>query len=261
MVMACVLGLVVAFAAPAIGQDEGEIEDLTANEPAEAAAEEAGAKDELADPGNAVPTDEATEATTTPCRVWVPGRREWQCREVTVPAVTRQVCVPVYEDVEVPVHERRCVTLYREMQVPTYDWVEVPVTTCRRVPVYEDVEVPVYERRCVPVTEEVCDPRTGETVTVTCGMRVEVVENGTRTQRCFQGWRTEEVPCGTRRVRQRTGTETVRVACGRNIVTEVTGTRTERRLTGYRTECVEVAPATTRTVRECVCVPGHWATR
>ena len=65
--------------------------------------------------------EEAAEAQPAATeRVWVPARREIQCREVVIPARTRENCTPVYEDVEVPVYERQCTPRYRTVEVAVY---------------------------------------------------------------------------------------------------------------------------------------------
>ena len=250
--------------------------------------------------------DAAPASTDGPWVRCIPAHVRCEPVEVACPAVTRTRRVCVYEDVQVPVYAAKRTPVYREVEVavmdcrevpvyrtvciPQYEDVEVPVMDCRevpvmgvrRVPVYKDVEVPVYGTQRVPLTRECCDPCTGEMRTVPCGFRCETIQTGTRTVRCQDGWREEEIQCGVRLERFQSGTETrkvfagykqeqqqcgvrmerfqngtrtLKVLCGYRCERVEAGTRTVRRLTGYRNETIVVRPAYTRTYMRRVCVP------
>jgi len=195
--------------------------------------------------------------------------------------------VPVYACRDVPVMAKRCVPQYENVEVPIYRTRQVPVEATRKVARYEDVEVPCYACRQVPITQDICDPCTGETRTVTCGCRSETYESGTRTERrlagyddetyvcghrCetyqdgtqtrqrLAGYTTEEYTCGTRQERYQSGTRTEQVFAGNRREIVQTGVRTEQRCTGYTTEERVLRPATTREVAERVMIPARRVT-
>src|SRR5262245_49620378 len=57
----------------------------------------------------------------------IPARCETVCRTVECPAVTREVCIPCYEEVQCPVYETKCTPMYRDVEVPVYATRDVPV--------------------------------------------------------------------------------------------------------------------------------------
>lgn len=125
--------------------------------------------------------------------------------------------VPIVEEVEIPVCERK-----REN-----------TPQIRFVPQYEEVEETVWKNVRVPLTQERCDPCTGEVKQIVYGYTNTRVESGTRKKRVFKGYEPEERPgfCFWRN--------------------EQVDTRTETRVTGWRWERVPIAPcppaATTET--------------
>lgn len=190
------------------------------------------------------------------CRVEViPASCTWVEREIQVPAVTRRVCTPVYESIEVPVYERRCTPRYEEIQVPTYGYRDVPVYRTVTKPVYGEKQVPIYREVKTPVTVNIWNPFRCECKEVEIWERCEQVQVGCETVPAIVGYRSEQVQCGTRQERYVTGTTTQRVFAGNDVEVVQTGTRAEQRLTGYKNELVVVAPATTRLVRERIEIP------
>ncbi len=190
------------------------------------------------------------------CRVEViPASCTWVEREVQVPAVTRRVCTPVYETIQVPVYERRCTPRYEEIQVPTYGFRDVPVYRTVKKPVWGEQQVPVYREVKTPVTVSVWNPFCCETKEIELWERCEKVQVGCETVPAIIGYRDEQVHCGMRKERYVTGATARKVFVGNDVEVVQTATRPERRLSGYKNEVVEVAPATTRTVRERVVIP------
>ncbi|MDJ0975661.1 MAG: hypothetical protein QNJ98_14460 [Planctomycetota bacterium] len=209
------------------------------------------------------PTAFAAEAPEDPCapeppacRVEViPASCTWVEREVQVPAVTRRVCTPVYETVEVPVYERKCTPRFEEVQVPVYAWRDVPVYRTVKKPVYGEKQVPIYREVKTPVTITVWNPFCCECEEIELYERCEKVQVGCETVPAIVGYRDEQVQCGTRKERYVSGHTTRQVRVGNDVEVVQTGVREERRLTGYKTEMVEVRPASTRVVRERVVIP------
>jgi hypothetical protein len=197
-------------------------------------------------------------------RQTIPACFETRTRTVEVAAVTCQVRVPTYENVEVPVYQTKCtpeyrdvevpvyahrtVPVYAERQVPRYESFETPIYRTRSVPVYttrkvaryENVDVPCYEHRRVPITQEVCDPSTGAFHTVVCGYRTETFQSGTRSERRLAGYDDEQVQCGTRCERYQDGTQTGQRLAGYTTERYQSGTRQERFQADTRTEQVFV---------------------
>lgn len=220
-------------------------------------------------------------APATGCVKVIPARCECVEHEVPVPAVTRIETEPVYEDheepiykmvheaiwedVEVPIWKSRRVPVMATRRIPIYEDVEVPCFKVRRIPIYvthripvfEDIEVPVFAAERIPVTKEVCDPCTGEMVTVVCGHDVQVVQCGTRTERRIKGFEEKQVQCGWRPERFQDGTRTVRKVvdwkeeqyeCSFRYERYQDGTRTERRCVGHDVKRVQTG---TRTIKIC----------
>lgn len=149
-------------------------------------------------------------------------------RSATCPPVIRLKRVPVYEEIEVPVTERRTVLRYREIQVPVFK--------NRRVPVYGTRRVPVYESSCVLRLGAVLVPR----------FELVRCQTGWREERWLRGERIERVRCGVR----------PQVVCDGVEEREVrTGVRTQRRLVGWRAEPSREGPACGVRVGEGVLKP------
>jgi hypothetical protein len=210
----------------------------------------------------------------------------FECIDVPI---YRNKCTPTYREIQVPVYKTRNIPVYRTARTPRFKDVEIPVYATRSIPVYkmrkvpqfETVQVPVFRTRQIPLTKEVCDP-CGVTKTVTCGYRSERVQCGTRPvtkpagcieERVQCGCRSERYQCGTRTVRQpdgcdekqvecgarcetyQDGTETRRIRCGTDVERIQCGSRQVKRFKEWQCETVEVCPARTRTIRECITVP------
>ncbi len=114
------------------------------------------------------------------------------------PPTWRWQAVPVYEDVEVPVTERR----------------KKPLVRIRFVPRYEVIVEPVYGERRVPVVKRVVDPATGAARDVVVGERTVRVVAHERRRRHLVRYDPVEVPIGCTWETVTTGTRKVHVLKG-----------------------------------------------
>lgn len=196
------------------------------------------------------------EPCAAPARVaTIPAYTACQPREVAVPAVTRERCVPVYETVMVPVTDRVRTPVYETVEVPVYEMREVPVTRTVNEPVWQECEVPAYKQVCKQRQVKLWNPFGCEDFCVDLWKETDCVPCGTEKKMMIVGYQPREVACGTRLERVQTGTRTEQRQCGTKVECVTTGERPVQRLTGYRTEVEVVCPATTRTVVERVPVP------
>jgi hypothetical protein len=205
----------------------------------------------------------ADETPAAPCVTRadvLPARSAWVDRQVDVPAVTEQRCVPVFETVKVPVFEERRVPMTREVEVPVTATREVPVFADRNVPEMGPVEVPILEQRRRPVHLTLPNPFGCDDLDIKLWDRCETVACGTRVEQGVVGWHTERVPAGTRAETYVAGTRKQTIPDGERCETVKVGERDETRQVGFRTETVVLAPARTETVRECVSLPAERVT-
>jgi len=169
-------------------------------------------------------------------------------RLVTVPPVTCDRQVPVYETVTVPVMERRCVPQYEDREVPVFATREVPVYRTECVPVWGEKEVTVYRKEKQPLKIELWNPFGCKDTEIELWDRCVDVPCGTETRRAVVGQEQRQVQCGTRLVSYQSGTRLERVQVGTKVESIQVGTREERRLVGYETQKVVVEPARTQIV-------------
>jgi hypothetical protein len=178
-------------------------------------------------------------------------------RTITVPAVMGERCVPVHEEIVVPVYETQRAPRYRTIEVPVYETRMEPQYRTERVPRYEWRDESVRELGLKSTSITLPNPFACD-----CDMNLPflprpTLECKTEPVRVCVGYDTRVVPCGTKAVQHQVGTETKQVLDGYDTQSVQTGTRTERRVSGFRTETYEVCPASTRVVTECVVVPAR----
>jgi hypothetical protein len=194
-----------------------------------------------------------------PRRAMIPGGVETHTREVYVPACTEERRVPIYEVTQEPIYGCRTVPQTGAIAKDVQNFRHEPIYEIRRTPICGHVSETVYAQLCRPI------------------MGVDLF-SWCEDRKTPWGYRTIEVPCGTKRVpkvlgykEERVQIGTARVPCAGGFRIEkqflgygqeqiVVGMREVRRIVRYVNETVIVRPARYETVTETFQRPGRWVT-